>query len=541
MLFNSPEFIAFFLFVYGCYLLLPFRLQNYALLLASCVFYGWWDIRFLFLIALSTTVDYWVGLTMDRGWLTREQKLIPSLFLVISAVVLLGLDWPSNPAEIQIAIAKLFQSPLLVWSLLGSIGFVALGYVAYSILQRLAEENRRYVCVLISITTQIGLLSFFKYFNFFIDSLHAALGNIGILAETWHLNIVLPVGISFYTFQSLSYTIDIYRRQTKPTDQFFLFALFVAYFPQLQAGPIERARHLLPMFANPRLLTFDQTSRGLYLIVLGFFKKVGIADGVAPVVDQVFNSTGRLTWIDVVAGAVFFAIQIYCDFSGYTDIARGISKMLGINLMVNFNLPYFARNPQEFWRRWHISLSTWLRDYLFIPLGGNHGNLYFVCRNLMLTMVIGGLWHGAAWNFVLWGTYQGSLLCIHRIWRDARPSEPQVKFSLARLASVLIFFAFTCYGWLLFRAQSMSQIAHFSKLLVSDFGNLDYGAGAPRLSSIFGITLLLMMELAQYSTESPCYYRMLARPLRGFLIASMILVTLMGMSNEPAQFIYFQF
>jgi D-alanyl-lipoteichoic acid acyltransferase DltB (MBOAT superfamily) len=269
---------------------------------------------------------------------------------------------------------------------------------------------------------------------------------------------------------------------------------------------------------------------------------VGIADGVAPVVDQVFNSTGRITWIDVVLGATYFAVQIYCDFSGYTDIARGLSKLLGINLMVNFNLPYFARNPQEFWRRWHISLSTWLRDYLFIPLGGNHGNLYFVCRNLMITMVIGGLWHGAAWNFVLWGFYQGSLLCIHRIWRELRPGKPQAsKYSIAQFASIFVFFIFTCYGWLLFRAQSIGQIAHFSNLLLSDFGNFDYGAGAPRLSSIFGIILLVLMELAQYSTESPCYYRTLARPLRGFLVASMIVVILMGMSNEPAQFIYFQF
>jgi hypothetical protein len=211
---------------------------------------------------------------------------------------------------------------------------------------------------MVSLVTQLGLLGIFKYFNFFAESLSVALNSIGIQTSSLHLNIVLPVGISFYTFQSLSYTIDIYRRQFKPTDRFSDFALFVAYFPQLQAGPIERARHLIPQLAKPRQITIDQTSRGLYLIILGFFKKIAIADGVSPVVDQIFSSSGRVTWIDVIVGTVLFAVQIYCDFSGYTDIARGISKLLGINLIVNFDQPYFATNPQDFWRRWHISLSS---------------------------------------------------------------------------------------------------------------------------------------------------------------------------------------
>src|SRR5207253_9511725 len=224
--------------------------------------------------------------------------------------------------------------------------------------------------------------------------------SIGVQSSSLHLDIVLPVGVSFYTFQSLSYTIDIYRRQFKPTNSFIDFALFVAYFPQLQAGPIDRARQLIPLLSKPRTVGLVKISNGLYLIILGFFKKVEIADGVSPVVDQIFSSNGQITWIDVVVGTVLFAMQIYCDFSGYTDIARGISRLLGIEMVVNFNQPYFASNPQEFWRRWHISLSTWLRDYLYVPLGGNHGTLLFVCRNLMITMLLGGLWHGAAWNFV---------------------------------------------------------------------------------------------------------------------------------------------
>ena len=403
---------------------------------------------------------------------------------------------------------------------------------------------------MVSLVTQLGLLGVFKYFNFFAESLSVALNSIGIQSSALHLNIVLPVGISFYTFQSLSYTIDIYQRQFKPTDRFSDFALFVAYFPQLQAGPIERARHLIPQLSKPRQITIDQTSRGLYLIVLGFFKKIAIADGVSPVVDQIFSSSGRITWIDVIVATVLFAVQIYCDFSGYTDIARGISKLFGINLIVNFDQPYFATNPQDFWRRWHISLSSWLRDYLYVPLGGNHGSLAFICRNLMITMLLGGLWHGAAWNFVLWGLYQGGALCIYRIWRqygnhgppgqrvDVQPGKMR---AIRHLVANAAFFVVICYGWLLFRAHSLAQIMGFSSLLVTDFGNLDYGGGPPRLSSLLGMSLLFMMEIAQYWKADPCYYQRFPVPIKGFLIAAMIAITMMGMSNEPAQFIYFQF
>lgn len=543
MLFNSPEFIIFLVLVYCLYLVFPFRLQNYFLLIASYIFYGWWDPRFLFLVVISSTVDFWIGLTMETGRLSRVQQLLPAVYLVISAVLFLavipnmqffrdGLDIDAAHLDLSLVI-RIFA---------GSAGFIVLAYVTYATLTKLTESRRRFCCLLISLTTQLGLLGFFKYFNFFVDSLHNALASIGIESATWHLNIILPVGISFYTFQSLSYTIDIYRKVLKPTDRFFDFALFVAYFPQLQAGPIERARHLIPQLANPRQLNLDQSLRGLYLIVFGFFKKVGIADGVTPVVDQVFGSTGQVTWIDVVVGTALFAVQIYCDFSGYTDIARGISKLLGIDLIVNFNQPYFASNPQDFWRRWHISLSSWLRDYLYIPLGGNHGGLRFICRNIMITMVLGGLWHGAAWNFLLWGFYQGFVLCVHRVWREYRPHESQFwKHPIARLALIAIFFIFVCYGWLLFRAQSLAQIVHFSSLLIFDFGDINYGAGTPRISSVLGLALLLLMEIGQYWANDARFYRGLVLPARGFLIASMLTIIMIGMSNEPAQFIYFQF
>jgi len=549
MFFNSPEFLIFCFLVYGLYLALPFRLQNYMLLLASYIFYGWWDIRFLFLVALSTTIDFWVGLMIENGHLRLRQWLIPAIFLTVSAVVFLGL----NPASLlqskeTLTLGEIVRVPQVWWSSAGVVVFLLFVSVVFWLLAGLASPRRRLGCLMVSLVTQLGLLGVFKYFNFFVDSLTAMLASIGVDVSTLHLNIILPVGISFYTFQSLSYTIDIYRGQFKPTDRFLDFALFVAYFPQLQAGPIERGRHLIPQLSTRRRINLAQTSRGLYLIILGFFKKVAIADGVSPIVDQIFSSTGRITWIDVIAGTVLFAVQIYCDFSGYTDIARGISKLFGIDLIVNFNLPYFATNPQEFWRRWHISLSTWLRDYLYMPLGGNRGGLLFICRNLMITMLLGGLWHGAAWNFVLWGFYQGSALCIYRIWREffpkvAEPAEQQsaIMRGARHLAASILFLVVTGYGWLLFRAHSFGQIAHFSSLLFTDFGDLNYGGGAPRLSALLGIILLIVMELLQYWKADSHYDQRFPTPVRGLLVAMMLLITMMGTSNEPAQFIYFQF
>ncbi|MET4389883.1 alginate O-acetyltransferase complex protein AlgI [Bradyrhizobium sp. F1.4.3] len=551
MLFNSLEFLVFFPVVYCLYMGLPFRLQNYMLVIAGYVFYGWWDVRFLFLVVISTTVDFWVGLMIENGRLQLRQQLVPTIFFIGSAFIFLGLDWK---ALLTLATSLPGSADLVSvrtgWSVVGAIAFLAVLFGVFATVSRVQiEPRRRLLCVMISLVTQLGLLAVFKYYNFFIDSLSAALAGAGINSAAFHLHVVLPVGISFYTFQSLSYTIDIYRRQLKPTERFTDFALFVAYFPPLQAGPIERGRHLIPQLAQQRQITLDQTARGLYLVILGFFKKIAIADGISPVVDQIFGSSGRVSWIDVVAATALFAIQIYCDFSGYTDIARGVSKMLGINLIVNFDQPYFATNPQEFWRRWHISLSTWLRDYLYVPLGGNKGGVAFVCRNLMITMLLGGLWHGAAWNFVLWGLYQGIALCVYRVWREyverhkvaSAPNRSIAGAAVRRLLAWVFFSIVVCYGWLLFRAHSFAQIADFTTLLITDFGNLDYGARAPRLSALCGMVLLLAIELAQYWRVDPCFYRRLPVPVRGLLIAAMIAITFMGMSNEPAQFIYFQF
>jgi len=308
------------------------------------------------------------------------------------------------------------------------------------------SERRRLLWI--SVISNLALLGFFKYCNFFIESTSAVLTVLGFDVSVHTLNIVLPVAISFYTFQALSYTIDVYRGELHPSGTFWDFFLGVLYFPHLVAGPIQRASSLLPQVLQPRQTTRQQWEDGLHLIMWGFFKKVFLADNLAPIADQVFSKPDP-TGGEVLVGVLAFTFQIYGDFSGYTDIARGVAKIMGFEFTLNFNLPYFATNPSDFWRRWHISLSQWLRDYLYKSLGGNRGGSLFTYRNLMITMVLGGLWHGAAWNFVLWGFYHGSLLCIHRY---LSPSLERLEQAIALPRGIWLvlnigcMFIMTCYG-----------------------------------------------------------------------------------------------
>ena len=543
MLFNSLEFIVFLAIVYALYRVLPFRAQNLMLLGASYTFYGWWDWRFLFLMILTTSVDYWSGLLIERGRLSHREKWVPAAFLSVAAIVLVGCD---TTALLDLLLGRELDrpivSPFLPYVLAGiPIALVVLT-AFYAMSRHLPEEKRRKFVVVTSIVVQLGVLGFFKYFNFFTDSLVEAVGALGFQLSTTTLNIVLPVGISFYTFQSMSYAIDIYRRELKPTTRYFDFALFVSFFPQLVAGPIERAQNLLPQITAPRIVTKDQISRGLFLIMFGLFKKIAIADGVAGTVDATFGSQGTITWADAFIGTVLFTVQIYTDFSAYSDIARGVAKLFGIELMVNFRQPYFAKSPREFWQRWHISLSTWLGNYLYRPLGGNGGTLSFTIRNLMLTMVIGGLWHGAAWNFVLWGFYNGVLISIQRVvylWRGKREfAQTAITLPLIFLGNIILIL----YGRLLFRAESFDQIELFTWVLATGSGGLDYGGTVPRLSALGGIALLTVWEVIQYRRGGDArFYQSMPAPLVGFAIACMVFLTFMGTSNEPAQFIYFQF
>jgi D-alanyl-lipoteichoic acid acyltransferase DltB (MBOAT superfamily) len=476
MLFNSLEFLIFLPIVLAVYYLLPHRAQNRFLLVASCFFYGSWDWRFLFPLLASTSIDYYCAKRMEQQILAGEPK-----------------------------------------------------------------ENRKKWLAL-SVITNLALLGFFKYFDFFADNLHQLLQLLGMSVSVWTLRVILPIGISFYTFQALSYTIDVFRGEIHATDSFFDFLLAVLYFPHLVAGPIQRANSLLPQVTNPRTVTKEKIVNGLHLIFWGFFKKVFIADNLAPLVSQLFDTHRTPDGWHTLMGVYAFAVQIYCDFSGYTDIARGVARLMGFEFMLNFNLPYLATNASDFWRRWHISLSTWLRDYLYKSLGGNRGGEAKTNRNLMLTMVIGGFWHGAAWNFLLWGFYHGALLVAHRY---AKPALDRVFAWPGRLGQalsfallVVVFFHFTCYGWLLFRAASLAQVV---AMTASFFGPWQVDWSIARDIALFSSPLILV-QLVQFASGKLEFlsFRWISAEARVAIYAAMSYFVLFR-GGAPQSFIYFQF
>ena len=473
MLFNSSTFVVFFAVVYCLYLAFPrnVRYQNRLLLIASYVFYGAWDYRFLSLLLVSTVIDYFVGRALHRA----------------------------------------------------------------------EDPGRRKRLLFVSMCSNLTILGFFKYFNFFIESFAQLFAVLGWAADGPSLNIILPVGISFYTFQTLSYTFDIYRRKLEPTRDFLDFALFVSFFPQLVAGPIERAANLLPQVARMRILTPEQVNAGIFLVLWGFFKKVVIADNVAVMANQIFNGYEQYQGFDLLIGVLAFTVQIYGDFSGYSDIARGVAKLLGFELMVNFRLPYFALNPSDFWERWHVSLSSWLRDYLYIALGGNRGAPWLTYRNLLLTMLLGGLWHGAAWNFVLWGFYQGTILVLYRLLdRDPEHREPwSGRYHPVRvLFKMSLMFCFTMVGWVIFRAGTVPQIVHFltswSVAVSPDTLSLAVRLLAYSLP-------LLAVQMAQYTTRDLLILCKLPPALRLSAYALLLVALAAFSAHEKVEFIYFQF
>lgn len=570
VLFNSVEFFVFFAAVYVAYRLLPgVRSQNRMLLLASYVFYGWWDVRFLYLVVLSTGLDFCCGLILGPGRIPGRDRVAVSAALVLAAAVFVVPKWdaigfaissdsgagtwhvPTPAGTLAADLGRLTTPDQLGWTVLaGTFVAVLLANLVYYPLASLSESRRRRVGLFLTVGSNLLFLGFFKYFNFFIDSADALLSAHGTSAEAWHLHIILPAGISFYTFQSLSYTLDVYKGKVEAVRRLEDYALFVMFFPVLLAGPIERAGHMIPKLARPRVLTLDQTTRGLFLILFGLMKKVAIADGLAPAVNSVYNSPWEPSRVNIVNATVLFAFQIYCDFSGYTDIARGVAKVLGIDLLHNFNLPYFSRGPSEFWRRWHITLSSWLGDYLYIPLGGNRRGAGRTYLNLMVTMILGGLWHGAAWNFVLWGYYQGALLCAYRFVTAGRSATGRLgpapeggwrKYPLENAAALGLFFALTCYGWLLFRATSLNQVVRFTAALVANLSTESISVKPASPAAELGLCVLIAFEFLEYLSGSPTFYREWPPPVRGAFYALVAFILVMGFPNEPAQFIYFRF
>lgn len=513
MLFNTKTFAVFFLLIFTLYVLMrksP-RKQNLLLLVGSYVFYGWWDVRFLFLIVLSTAVDYTVGLLIDRGKMTGGQRMRVSIFLLVSAFLFLVPDYSHlQVVGLRPAVdwGALLAGTELGWSCLA--GVVGLTLLVNLIALRppsLSEKGRRKLLLFISVAVNLGILGFFKYFNFFADGL-ADLSEMlfGSRPSSWTLEIVLPVGISFYTFQTMSYTIDVYRKEVAASEHFLEFATYVAFFPQLVAGPIERGKHLLPQFFQARPpLSREAFRSAAWLIGWGLYKKVVVADNMAMIANPIFRPFDEMeTLLEVpddglrlAVGVLAFAFQIYGDFSGYTDMARGLARLLGFDIMLNFNLPYFATSPSDFWRRWHISLSSWLRDYLYIPLGGNRKKGWPTYKNLTLTMLLGGLWHGAAWTFIVWGAYHGLLLTVYRAL-GLRTEAKGLGFG-RKLAFGLLMFFFTCGGWLIFRAQNLGTIQIFVEgIFLHPSGSPETWAALSQLA--FFAWFLVLFQVIQAST-----------------------------------------
>lgn len=395
-----------------------------------------------------------------------------------------------------------------------------------------------------SLSINLGLLAFFKYFNFFIDSFAELSGMLGMQANLSTLNILLPVGISFYTFQTLSYSIDIYRGNLKPTKSILNFALFVAYFPQLVAGPIERAKTIIPQLESQRTLDKDKLAKGAWLILFGYFLKVFVADNLAPIVNSTFEQTGIIDGSLALTSVYAFAFQILGDFAGYSSIAIGVSMLMGIELMTNFRQPYFITSPQKFWQHWHISLSTWLRDYLYISLGGNRKGIKRTNVNLFTTMVLGGIWHGAAWNFIIWGVYQGSILIIHRLYvakdRISRNKSRALK-NLLIAVNVVFMFHVTCYGWLIFRAESFQQISDMTLSITNNFHGISTAALLNIQEIFFYTTLLILIQWQQFKHNDN--YILLRQPiwLQSLVYSMLLICIIMFGAFESTEFIYFQF
>jgi D-alanyl-lipoteichoic acid acyltransferase DltB (MBOAT superfamily) len=482
MLFNSIDFAIFLPIVFFLYWFLAnksVRNQNLLIVVASYIFYGLWDWRFLSLILFSTFVDYTVGIKLSREKIVSKRKI-------------------------------------LLW---------------------------------VSIIVNIGFLGFFKYYNFFIDNFVLAFSVFGSKLEANTLNIILPVGISFYTFQTLSYTIDAYRKRLEPISDFLAFTAYVSFFPQLVAGPIERATNLIPQFMMKREFDYERAVDGLKQVLWGLFKKIVIADNCAIYVNLIFNNYQDYSGSTLVVGALFFAFQIYGDFSGYSDIAIGTSRLFGINLMRNFAFPYFSRDIAEFWRRWHISLSTWFRDYLYIPLGGSRGNILNKIRNTFIIFIVSGFWHGANWTFIVWGALNALYflpLLISNKNRQYLDTVSKGEFlpSIKDFFKIISTFSLTVMAWVFFRAESMTQaIGYFSIIFSKSLFDMPIFQGSEdAFTTIILVVFFMVIEWVGREQEYAIAKLGVGwlRPFRWAMYYSFIIIAF-SFPNTTEEFIYFQF
>lgn len=418
--------------------------------------------------------------------------------------------------------------------------------IGHKIYQTDSVTSRRRLLML-SVVVNMGLLSFFKYFNFFLDSFAVTAATFGLELDYVHLNIILPVGISFYTFQTMSYTIDIYRNNMKPTQNFIDFALFVAFFPQLVAGPIERARHLLPQLSQKLTPSRKQFEQGVALIVFGLFRKVLIGDTAGRIVDNIFIQPDRYMSMELICALILFSIQIYADFSGYSSIARGVGRLLGVELVKNFEQPYLAMNISEFWQRWHISLTSWLRDYVYISMGGNRSGQEKTILNVLIVFGFCGLWHGAGYNFIIWGVLHGIMVSLHKVMiadRKGLDSEQLVKNLNVYLKTglkILVTYSVVTFLWLFFRAQDLSVVSVFLHKMIH-WQSSDLTMRFVTITLSFFLVSLLM-DSFESVTKKHTYVLLLPEKSVAYgIMTAMFMVTLAFMfQSEPMPFIYFQF
>lgn len=476
MVFTSLEFLVFLpivFFIYWFVVNKDTRLQNAFIVLASYVFYGWWDIRFLTLIVLTSFCSYGSGLLIERYRGTPKAK----------------------------------------WFHIGNIA------------------------------VNLVILVLFKYYNFFVTSFADLF--LGGETDGLLLRIILPVGISFYTFQAIGYTIDVYRNQIKPTSDIIRFFAFISFFPQLVAGPIERASHLLPQFEKPRVFNYEQAADGMRQILWGLFKKVVVADRCAVVVNEVFGNYTSYAGSMLLVAAILFSFQIYGDFSGYSDMAIGIAKLFGITLKKNFNVPFFSRNIAEFWRRWHISLTTWFRDYVYIPLGGSRGTKAMIVRNTFIVFLLSGFWHGANWTFLVWGAYNAALF-IPIILRGKKYTTDTVAEG-RRLPSWTEWFSmgftfFLCvFGWVVFRSDTLGQaVDYIGRMCHLETLKAGYYIFKQDGISVFIFILLLVEWLQRKAGHGLEFHRPIRWPVRYVIYVTFVLM-LVFYWGDNQQYIYFQF
>jgi len=474
MLFNSFGYAIFLPIVFLLYWFVfnkSIKVQNIFLLLVGYIFYGWWDWRFLFLIAFSTSFDFIIGIYLGKTVDSKKRKLL----------------------------------------------FIA------------------------SCLVNLGFLGVFKYYNFFIDNLISAFDNFGYHLNALPLNIILPVGISFYTFQSLSYTADVYFKKMPPVKNFILFASFISFFPQLVAGPIERAKNMIPQFSRKREFDPVEAKNGLREMLWGFFKKIVIADSCAVYVNDIFSNYHHLPGSTLFLGALYFAIQIYCDFSGYSSIAIGTAKLFGFSLMKNFSFPYFSKSVAEFWRNWHISLSTWFRDYVYIPLGGSYGGKSKTVFNILVVFVLSGFWHGANWTFIAWGFLNGLFIIPAFLFNKNKKPEEQKKWfpGLIKLLQMAGTFLLITCTWVFFRSDNISNaFDYFGRMFSASLFSYPAQHGMaltfPLILILFLVEWMQKNELFSFNKgTTPVYLRWSV-----YLIAA---VTCLSFFKQNQSFIYFQF